>query len=349
MTPLPSLRSLPHARFLAVLEEAGGRRFQAEDAKAFLWKHGAAALDGITTLPQAVRARLAAAWSVDLPATVRRQIAPDGTVKVLLEWPGGGAGADAIAPASAEAVLMPGVKGRTVCLSVQAGCRLRCAFCATGTLGLARNLAFGEILDQVLVLSGEGSIARVVVMGMGEPLENLDELVPALDFLTAPRGLGWSRTRITVSTVGLVPELDRLARSGLGVELAISLHATTDTIRTALVPVNRKYPIEAVLAAARRYQEIANAKVTLEYILLEDINDADEDIERLAAIGRRGPFGINLIRYNAVPGIEFAPSPRLDEFAKRLTEAGARATVRRSRGQAIDAACGQLAGRGRTG
>lgn len=333
--PLPLIRSLTHARLGKTLLDLGQPAWQTEVVKGFLYKHGVDRFDGMTSLSHAFQETLAAHFSAELPQTTRRRVAADGTVKVLLDWNG----------ITAEAVFMPGVKGRTLCISTQSGCRLRCAFCATGTLGLKRSLSFGEILDQVLILSGEGAISRIVVMGMGEPLENLDELIPALTFLTSEKGLGFSRRRITVSTVGLVPEMGKLATNGGGVELALSLHATTDTLRTALMPINRKYPIEAILAAAKSYEEKANTKVTLEYVLLDGVNDTDDDVRRLGKIARKMEFPVNIIRFNPMGADEFAPSPRLEVFAKQLADDGTRVTVRKSRGQSIDAACGQLAGK----
>lgn len=331
---LPLIRSLPHAALAKRLKELGEPAYRFEVVKQFLYREGADTFEAITPVPKAQRERLAKLYDASLPDVARRTVATDGTVKLLLSWAG----------TTAEAVLMPSVKGRTLCLSVQSGCRLRCAFCATGTLGLKRNLSFGEILDQILVLSGEGAVDRIVAMGMGEPMENLDELIPALQFMTDPKGLGFSRKRITVSTVGLVPEIERFAMEGPGVELAVSLHATDDKTRSVIMPVNRKYPIARLMDAASLYSRRANAKVTIEYILLNELNDRDEDIDRLGAISRKYGFPVNIIRYNSVEELPFEPSRRLDDFAKRLKEKAIAVTVRRSKGGTINAACGQLAG-----
>jgi 23S rRNA (adenine2503-C2)-methyltransferase len=331
---LPLIRCLSHAALAKRLKDMGEPAYRFEVLKQFLYREGADRFDSITPIPKVSRERLAELFDASLPEVAGRSVAPDGTVKLLLSWAG----------TTAEAVLMPSVKGRTLCLSVQSGCRLRCAFCATGTMGLKRNLSFGEILDQVLVLSGEGAVDRIVAMGMGEPMENLDELIPALEFITNPKGLGFSRKRITVSTVGLVPEMERFAREGPGVELAVSLHATEDKTRSIIVPINRKYPIARLLDTASLYSRRANAKVTIEYILLNEINDRDEDIERLGAFSRKYGFPVNLIRYNPVENLPFESSKRLDDFAKRLKEKAIAVTVRRSKGVAIHAACGQLAG-----
>ncbi|MEK8022783.1 MAG: 23S rRNA (adenine(2503)-C(2))-methyltransferase RlmN [Candidatus Hydrogenedentota bacterium] len=331
---LPNIRSITQAEFLRVFRELGEPAYKAEALKQFLFKEGVTDFEHVTTLSLAVRRQLALRYDAVMPEIASRAVANDGTVKVLLNWAG----------TTAEAVLMPSVKGKTICLSAQSGCRLRCGFCATGTLGLKRNLTCGEILDQILVLSGEGAISRVVVMGMGEPMENLDELIPALAFAISEKGHSLSRKKVTVSTVGLCPEIERFAAEGPGVELAISLHATTDEIRTMLMPVNKKYPIEMLMRSARIYAERANAKVTIEYTLLEDVNDTDADAGRLARISRKYQMPVNLIRYNKVSDLPFSPSPRLDEFALMLKGKALGVTVRRSKGSSIQAACGQLAG-----
>lgn len=329
-------RSLPHEKFLQTIRDLGEPAYKVDPIKAFIYRDGIASFDEITTLMKRTRAQLAEKYDLSFPTIQERSVAPDGTVKMLLNWNG----------VAAEAVLMPSVKGWTLCISTQAGCRLGCGFCATGTLGLSRNLSFGEILDQILVLGGEGAVTRIVVMGMGEPMENLAELVPALRFATDPKGLGLSRKKITVSTVGLCPEIEEFARSGVNVELAISLHATEDKARTKLIPVNKKYPIEKLLSSAKFYKETANAKVTIEYSLMKDVNDTDEDVSRLANLSRRYDLPVNLIQYNPVNDLPFEPSPRLDDFARGLSEKKAiGVTVRRSKGGTINAACGQLAGK----
>lgn len=329
-------RSLPHQEFLRVLGEIGEPAYKVAPIKTFLYREGVTSFDEITTLSKRSREKLAEAYEATLPKITERSVAPDGTVKMLLDWNG----------VEAESVLMSSVKGRTICLSTQSGCRLRCGFCATGTLGLKRNLAFGEILDQMIVLGGEGAITRVVVMGMGEPMENLAELVPALTFMVDPKGLGLSRKKITVSTVGLCPEIEEFAKSGPAVELAISLHATEDKTRSQLIPINKKYPIETLLKSAKFYAETANAKVTIEYSLMKDVNDTDEDAARLARLSRRFDLPVNLIQYNPVVDLGYEQSPRLDEFAAILARRKAiGVTVRRSKGLLINAACGQLAGK----
>lgn len=313
-------------------------KYKAEALKGFLWKVGITSADEITTLSKSERARFAAEFDFSTGRIVERSVAPDGTVKLLLDWN----------ECAAETVLMPSVKGRTLCLSTQSGCRLRCGFCATGTIGLKRNLSFGEILDQILIAGGEGAVTRIVVMGMGEPMENLEEMIPALEFMVDPKGLGFSRKKITVSTVGLCPEIEEFAERGPAVELAISLHATEDATRTKLIPINKKYPIEELLKSAKLYSEKANAKVTIEYSLMKDVNDSDEDAARLAKLSRRFELPVNLIQYNPVQGLPYEPSPKLDSFSALVASKRPIAvTVRRSKGGEINAACGQLAGKER--
>lgn len=331
----PLIRSLPHEAFLETLTAAGLPKFQSDVLKKFLYKMGIVGFHEATTLSKTARTALEERFSAKLPRTVSREAAADGTVKFLLDWAG----------TSAECVLMKSSGGRTLCLSSQSGCRLRCAFCATGMMGLARSLTFGEILDQALIASSEAAIDRMVLMGMGEPLENLDEVIPALAFMTSPQGLGLSRKRITLSTVGIPEAMARLAKEGPGVELAISLHAPEDKMRSMLVPLNNRFSIGDVLEAGQRYATVANAKVTIEYVLLDGVNDSERDAAALGKLSRRHNMPVNVIQYNSVPSLPFAPSPRLDAFARELKGSALAVTVRRSKGREISAACGQLAGK----
>lgn len=333
MPDLRLIRSLPYAKLCAVLEHYGLPTYQVPVVLRFLYRLGVTDFDGMTTLPATARQRLAAVYSAELPNPAERLVDPDGTVKTLLDWAG----------VRAESVLMTSRLGKTACLSVQAGCRLHCAFCATGRMGFKRNLSFGEILDQILLLSGEGEINRIVIMGMGEALENLDEVLPALRFLVDPKGFGFSRKKITLSTVGIPEGMARLAAEGPGVELAISLHAADETMRSALIPINQRHSIHDVLRAGADYAKKANAKVTIEYMLLGELNDRDEDAERLARLARQYSMPVNLLRFNPVAGVDFDASRRIDDFARCLAELKVRVTVRRSRGATIRAACGQLA------
>jgi 23S rRNA (adenine2503-C2)-methyltransferase len=244
-----------------------------------------------------------------------------------------------------ETVHIPDAGRVTVCVSSQAGCALACTFCATGRLGLLRNLAAGEIVDQVYLARQGDPSPNVVFMGMGEPLANYAAVVRAVRLLLAPEGLGLSPRRITLSTSGLPNRMRRLAEEDLGIRLAVSLHAADDPKRTALMPINARYPIAEVLAAAREYAERSGRRVSLEYVMLAGVNDADADARRLAALLPRRISHVNLIPYNPTDAAFQGSSPeRIAAFAAVLRERGVACSVRRSRGRDVQAACGQLAG-----
>jgi 23S rRNA (adenine2503-C2)-methyltransferase len=319
--------------------EPAYRARQALEAK----RAGAAGWDDVATLPKALRARLAEAvplWSV---TPEERVVSRDGTVKWRLRAGDG---------ALLEAVLIAhGAGRRTVCLSSQAGCALGCRFCATGAMGPGRDLTAAEILDQALIAGAEARaqgarLANVVFMGMGEPMQNLDQVLPACDGLHAEDGLGISARRIAISTVGWVPGIARLAAHPLPVRLAISLHAADDETRSRLMPINRRYPIANLLAACRRYCDATGRRVFIEYLLLDGVNDRPEDARRLAGLMRDGRFHVNLIEYNPTSGpYRASPADRRGAFTRALAAAGIEASVRRSRGADVSAACGQLAAR----
>ena len=252
-----------------------------------------------------------------------------------------------------ESVLMPHHGARnSVCFSTQAGCPMACAFCATGEMGLVRNLTTGEIVDQIrhwqreLIAKGE-RVSHVVAMGMGEPLANLEATVAAVRMLIAPDLFGISPRRVTISTVGLVPQIDELAALDLPMNLAVSLHAPNDRIRHAIVPSNKRWGVDDVLAASKRYVEKTKRRVTFEYVLLSGVNDAERDAIELATciakLGRTADYHVNLIPVNPGPG-GFARPPveRMERFAEVLQEHGIAATLRISKGQDIAAGCGQL-------
>lgn len=338
-TGLPSFRSLTHAAFLDAVRELGLPDYQAGVIKQFFWKHGVRTFAEITPLSLAARETLASRYAVGFPTVVERVVGEDSTTKLLLEWE------DALC----ESVVMPSAgrdgDGTTLCLSTQSGCPLGCAFCASGRMAFRRNLTCAEILDQVLLAAGEGAVERIVVMGMGEPLANVDELVPALEFVLSPKGLGYSRKRVTVSTIGLLDGLRRFAQSGLNVELAVSLHAVDDATRARLMPATRQAPLTEVLETAHLYGQHARARVTIEYLLLDGVNDSDDEARGLAEFSRQYDMPVNVIHYNPVEHVDFRPSPRLEAFVKLLAGRARGVTVRRSKGAAIHAACGQLAGR----
>jgi len=293
-----------------------------------------------TDLSKKLRADLAGAVEVRLGQIVDRTKAADGTVKHRIDLARGG---------SVESVYMVQSERITLCLSSQVGCALDCDFCLTGKMGFTRHLDAGEILGQVSLLHRERQIDgpfSIVFMGMGEPLHNYESVLAAFRILTDPDGFGMSRKRITVSTVGLAPAIERLAEEPLRPRLAVSLNATTDEVRNRLMPVNRKYPIARLLEAVSRFAETTNERFTFEYVLLAGINDSDADVGRLAAIAR--PFGckINLIPFNAVPDwLTYRPTAkeRVLSIRDRLLGMQNPASIRWSRGSEARAACGQLA------
>jgi 23S rRNA (adenine2503-C2)-methyltransferase len=250
-----------------------------------------------------------------------------------------------------ESVLIPSSSRQTVCLSTQVGCKFGCVFCASGRRGFVRDLTPSEITGQVLFLRDilEIGLTNIVFMGMGEPLDNLINLEKAVRILNASEGLGLAARRMTVSTSGLVPGIERLSALALPINLSISLHAATDALRNRLMPVNKKYPLDILLRAGQDYRTTGGRMITFEYVLLAGVNDADGDAARLARIVRRLRAKVNLIPFSPVLGLDFAaPSEAARRrFLRALEKAGARATMRESKGKDIQTACGQLAGRAR--
>jgi 23S rRNA (adenine2503-C2)-methyltransferase len=293
----------------------------------------------MTDLPKGLRERLAETFRLWTTTIAAHQRSADGTEKLLLEFADG---------QRVECVLLRDGLRRTVCISSQVGCGMGCVFCASGIDGVVRNLTAGEIVEQLLrlamLLPEDERLSHIVVMGMGEPLANLDRLLPALAIARDPDGLGISQRRITISTVGLPPAIDRLVSLDAGYNLAVSLHAADDELRTRLVPVNKAIGIDAVMAAADRYWEASGRRLTFEYVLLGGINDSTNDAAKLASLLRGRAALLNVIPYNSVAGMPWQePSRRsLDRFLEVLTEAGVNVQVRRRKGSEIDAACGQL-------
>jgi 23S rRNA (adenine2503-C2)-methyltransferase len=339
-TPHLALDLLPD-EWAAVMAELGQPAYRARQVFHALHAEGAREWDAVRTLPGALRARLAERYALAPSGVARRAQARDGTAKYLLALRDG---------REVEAVHIPDAGRVTVCVSSQAGCALACTFCATGRMVLLRNLAAGEIVDQVeRAREGEPS-PNVVFMGMGEPLANYAAVVRAIRLLLAPEGLGLSPRRITLSTSGLPDRMRQLAREDLGIRLAVSLHSADDAKRTALMPINARYPIAEVLAAAREYAERSGRRVSFEYVMLAGVNDTERDALRLAALLPRRITHVNLIPYNPTDAAFQGSSPeRIAHFADLLRERGVACSVRRSRGRDVQAACGQLAGDRRQG
>jgi 23S rRNA (adenine2503-C2)-methyltransferase len=334
----------------AFCEGLGEKRFRA--VQLFRWIHQKGARDfaQMSDLAKSLRDKLATSATLAALPVVSEHVSADGTVKWLFDVGGGNA---------VETVFIPEDDRGTLCISSQAGCAVGCRFCSTGHQGFSRNLSTGEILAQLWhaehvlrerldLAAGERAITNVVMMGMGEPLQNYAALVPALRVMLDDHGYGLSRRRVTVSTSGVVPMIDRL-REDCPVALAVSLHAPDDALRDQLVPLNRKYPLDELLAACLRYLDAAPRDfITFEYCMLDGVNDAPEQADALVALVRRAqvPCKFNLIPFNPFPqsGLRRSPREKVLAFAQRLQDAGIVTTVRKTRGDDIDAACGQLAG-----
>jgi len=348
-----NLLDLDAAGLAAFLADLGEKPFRAKQVSRWLHQRLVDDVGAMTDLSKALREKLAAAAEIRRPAVVSDTTAADGTRKWLLDVGNGNA---------VETVYIPEDDRGTLCISSQAGCALDCAFCSTGKQGFNRNLTTAEIVGQLWhanralladgvtgawVDQGRAPITNVVMMGMGEPLANYDHVLRALTVFLDDNAYGLSRRRVTLSTSGLVPAIDRL-REDCPVALAISLHAGSDPLRDRLVPINRKYPLAALLAACVRYLDRAPRDfVTFEYVMLDGVNDQPEHARELAALVRDIPCKFNLIPWNPFPGAPFrtSPRPRILAFQQMLMDAGFVTTIRRTRGEDIDAACGQLAGR----
>jgi 23S rRNA (adenine2503-C2)-methyltransferase len=367
----PDLRAFPLPRLAEVLTALGEKPYRARQIFRWLHQRGAVGLDEMTDLPRELRTRLAGLFEVRTLERADERRSADGTIKwtwrtfdgFLIEsvyMPHVGAAEGLEDDDDDEAAAPRGRERRTLCVSSQVGCAIGCTFCMTGTMGLARQLGPGEIVDQVhranrrLVELGEGRAPRpltnLVFMGMGEPLHNLDALELALELLLSEDGPNFSHRHVTVSTSGLVPQMRRLGRE-TQVKLAVSLNATTDAQRDALMPVNRRYPLADLFDACRSFPMKQGRRITFEYVLLRGVNDADADAERLAALLADLPAKVNLIPYNENPGLGFgAPEPaRVEAFRDVLLRRNVTAVVRRNRGADIAAACGQLAAEGGPG
>ena len=334
-----SLVELEKATLEQLLVDRGVERFRARQLFGWIYKRGVVSFDAMTNLPRDLRDRLASEFFVATPELVARERSADGTEKFLLQLVDG---------RRIESVFIPDTPANTFCISTQVGCAMACSFCLTGKMGLVRNLTAGEIVGQVRVLADaldlRGKAFNIVLMGMGEPLHNYDETMKALRILNDPEGLALPVRRVTLSTVGLLPALERLAREPLMPNLAISLHAPDDALRGELVPINRKYGVAEIIAACKRFPLKKRARITFEYVLLAGVNDRPEDARALARLLTGVKSKVNLIPLNAAPGIPYdRPSDTaVDRFGKILADRGLTVSVRKSRGRDIRAACGQL-------
>jgi 23S rRNA (adenine2503-C2)-methyltransferase len=339
LTSQPDLANLERAELETALEARGHKRFHARQIFQWIYRRGVTDIAAMTDLSRDLRADLAHEFIVTTPEVVTRERSTDGTEKFLLQLGD---------RRQIESVFIPDTPSMTFCLSTQVGCAMACSFCLTGKMGLVRNMTAGEIAGQVRVLAGALDLRdrkfNIVLMGMGEPLHNYDETMRALRILHDEHGFAMSPRRMTLSTVGVLPALERMAREPLMPNLAISLHAPTDALRGELVPLNRKYGVTDIIAACKRFPLSKRSRITFEYVMLAGVNDNPEDARKLAKLLSDVKSKVNLIPLNPAPGIPFErPSDAaIDQFARILAERGLLVSVRKSRGRDIRAACGQL-------
>jgi 23S rRNA (adenine2503-C2)-methyltransferase len=337
-----ALTELTDQELADAVAELGGKPFQARQASHWLWKHGVTAIDAMNNVPTRLREGLAARFRVRAGDLAQVDEAEDGTQKLLVRWADG---------ETVECVIIPDGERTTLCVSSQVGCPVACVFCASGMFGVRRNLTPGEIAEQVLLararLPADRALTNLVVMGMGEPMLNLDGLLPALQRIHDPQGIGMGARRITVSTSGYPRQMERFAAADPSYNLAVSLHAADDELRKRLVPTATA-PVREIVAAAHRYFGQKGREVTYEVVLLEGVNDRPQDalamVEALGAL----PCTVNLIPWNPVEeiardrGLRRPSVPRVDAFADALRQGDLKVTVRRQRGADRSAACGQL-------
>jgi len=336
---LPAITGLTQPELIHWLESCGQPRYRAAQVLRWLYRNRATSFAEMLDLPVELRRLLQDSFSLFSTTPTTHLIAKDGTEKLLLALADG---------QLVECVLMRETRRQTVCISTQVGCGMGCVFCASGLEGLKRNLSRAEILEQVLrldrLLQTDERMTNVVIMGIGEPLANLDVLLNVLDTLCDPDGLGLGARRITISTVGLPDRMRALAQHGRPFNLAVSLHAPNDTLRNTIVPVNTRTGIAAILEAADAYFERTGRRVTYEYVLLGGVNDEPHHAHELASLLAHRNAHLNLIPMNHVSELDFSEpaAPRTAAFASILTQAGVVTTVRKRKGEDIDAACGQL-------
>jgi 23S rRNA (adenine2503-C2)-methyltransferase len=338
-SPRPNVADLELPELEHALEALGHPRFHARQIFQWVYRRGVTDFALMSDLGRELRAELADAFTIGTPDVVRSERSEDGTAKFLLRLADG---------KQIESVFIPDTPSMTFCVSTQVGCAMKCGFCLTGKMGIDRNLTPGEIAGQVRVLARELGMLdarfNIVLMGMGEPLHNYDATMKALRILADEHGFAMSSRRITLSTVGVLPALERLATEPFMPNLAISLHATTEDQRDMLVPINRKYGLKELLDACRRFPLKRRERITFEYVLLRDVNDTPEDARRLVRLLNGIKGKVNLLPLNEAAGIPFErPSDdRVNRFARILSDHGMTVSVRKSRGRDIRAACGQL-------
>ena len=332
-----NLKSMTLAEVTAAIKEMGQPAFRGKQVYSWLHK-GVRSYDEMSNLSKDLRAALAEKYPINAPEVVRKQeSARDGTIKYLWRLADGNC---------VETVLMRYNYGNTVCISTEVGCRMGCAFCASTIGGLVRKLEPYEMLDEVLFTQIDSGlpISRIVLMGIGEPLDNFDNVMRFLELVNSPEGMNISMRHISLSTCGLVPKIDELAKRKMQISLAISLHGPNDTIRDRIMPVNKAYPIEELLGACRRYFDATSRRIHFEYAMIDGVNDREEDAKELLRRLKGLPAHFNLIPLNHVEESPLKPSSKaaVARFQKILEDGGVTATVRRTLGGDIDASCGQL-------
>jgi len=322
------------------IKKMGEKPFRASQIRSWVFEKGARSFDEMTNLSRSLRERLSAEATITSLVEEKRSASSDGTEKFLFRLHDG---------EIIESVWIPEEKRATLCISTQVGCKLDCRFCLTGAGGFRRNLSTGAIVDQLLKVRSvveEGRVSNIVLMGMGEPLDNYDAVAQALRIFSEPQTALIGARKITLSTSGLAPAIERLAHDFPKIKLAVSLNASHDASRNRLMPINKKYPLARLMDALRQWPLPEGKRITLEYVLLAGINDSDDDAERLHALTASLPSKINLIPFNEAPDLPYkTPShERVAAFKKILTDKNRTALIRTSRGRDILAACGQLAG-----
>ncbi len=335
--PLQDLKSLSHKEIAALVEELGQPKFRVKQIEDWLWNKNVSSFDEMTNLSKDLRAQLAEKVSLNPVTEVARQVSEDGSRKYLLQFADG---------TTVECVGMPNKNKLAVCVSTQAGCGMKCAFCATGAAGLTRSLSASEIYQQVMHVRDDFNtrVTSVVMMGQGEPFANYDATLAALRKLNNPAGLGIGARHLTVSTCGVIPSIMRFAKEPEQFTLAVSLHSAVQQTRNVLMPGVKKFSLLNLYSAMGEYVNITGRRPTYEYALISGVNDTNDELEALCDFCRETLCHVNLIQLNDVEGSRFRPSTpqRAEEFVRRLGSVGVEATVRNSRGADIDAACGQL-------
>lgn len=333
-----NIKDLSIGQLQSQMKALGQPQYRSTQIAKWLYQKGAVSFEQMSDLSLELRQKLKEQFTISWPKVLRKQVSKDGTVKYLFGLSD---------EQTVESVLIPSQNRFTICVSTQVGCKLGCKFCASGVAGFRRHLNCGEILDQILAARKDQPnrrVTHVVFMGMGEPMDNYDSVLVAARLMNSSAGLNIGARKITISTSGLIPGIQKLAKEGIQVELSVSLHAGSSEVRNRIMPINRKYPIEQLISACRDYIQRTNRQITFEYTLISGVNDRVEDANDLARLLRRMKCQVNLIPLNPIKEFPHQP-PAIEtakQFRKRLQALGVDATIRKTMGRDIDGACGQL-------